>query len=59
MLRAASGRTVAGGRAAVVVQEMRGRECLLVLHTHDEKGPANAVISHACFVGSRIAMSGW
>lgn len=37
MLRAASGRTVAGGRAAVIVQEMRGRECLLVLHTHDEE----------------------
>jgi len=38
---------------------MRGREGL-VLYAHDEEGPANAVKSHACFVGSRIAMSwGW
>jgi hypothetical protein len=44
VLRAVSRRTVAGRRAAVIVQEMRGRECLLVLHTHDEEGPANAVI---------------
>ena len=51
-----SGRTVTGRRAAVVVQEMRGREGL-VLYTHDEEGPANAVKSQACFVGRRTAMS--
>jgi hypothetical protein len=50
-------RTVAGGRAAAVVQEMRGREGL-VLHIHSDEAPANAVKSQACFVGSRIAMPG-
>ena len=34
--------TVAGGRAASVVQEVRGRKGL-VLHIHDDEWPANAV----------------
>ena len=44
VLVAASGHTVASGRAAVViVQEVRGRESLILYVHGDNEQPANAV----------------
>ena len=49
-----SRRTVTGGRAARVVQEVRGRKGL-VLHIHDDEWAAHAVKRPACCAAGRIA----